>query len=75
MVLKIRICHFKEPIRNQLEELIYSQLENLNAMNDLISIVRHQNELLKNANKKLKEEITDFKERQMKCPTVRRRTA
>ena len=55
--------------KSQLEELIYSQLENLNAMNDLISIMRHQNELLKNANKKLKEEITDFKERHMKYPT------
>lgn len=61
--------------KSQLEELIYSQLENLNAMNDLISIMRHQNDLLKNANKKLKEEIADFKERQMKYPTGRKRTA
>lgn len=59
----------------QLEELIYSQLENLNAMNDLISIMRHQNDLLKNANKKLKEEITDFKERQIKYTTGRKRTS
>lgn len=61
--------------KSQLEELIHSQLENLNAMNDLISIMRHQNDLLKNANKKLKEEITDFKERQMKYPAGRKRTA
>lgn len=61
--------------KSQLEELIYSQLENLNAMNDLISIMCHQNDLLKNANKKLKAEITDFKERQMKYPTGRKRTA
>lgn len=61
--------------KSQLEELIHSQLENLNAMNDLISIMRHQNDLLKNANKKLKEEITDFKEHQMKYPTGRKRTA
>lgn len=61
--------------KSQLEELIFSQLENLNAMNDLISIMRHQNDLLKNANKKLKAEIADFKECQMKYPTGRKRTA
>lgn len=61
--------------KSQLEELVFSQLENLNAMNDLITIMRHQNELLKNANKKLKDEITNFKERQMKYPTGRKRNA
>lgn len=61
--------------KSQLEALIFSQLENLNEMNDLISMMRHQNELLKRANKKLKEEITDFKESQMKYPTRRKRTA
>ena len=59
--------------KSQLEELIYSQLENLNAMNDLISIMRHQNDLLKNANKKLKEEITDFKERNIMYSVGRKR--
>lgn len=54
---------------------IFSQLENLNEMNDLISMMRHQNELLKKANKKLKEEITDFKESQMKYPTRKKRLA
>ena len=38
-----------------LEELVYSQLENLNAMHDLLSIMKHQNGLIKNANKKLKD--------------------
>jgi hypothetical protein len=65
----------KNYTKSQLEELIYSQLENLNAMNDLISIMRHQNELLNNANKKLKEEITDFKESQIKYTIKRKRTA
>lgn len=46
-----------------LEQIVYTQLENLNAMHDLISIMKHQNELLKNANKKLKDEITDFKKK------------
>lgn len=39
------------------------QLENLNAMNDLLSIMKLQNELLHNTNKKLKDEISEFKEK------------
>ncbi|MFC0186629.1 hypothetical protein [Pseudarcicella hirudinis] len=58
-----------------MEEFIYSQLEDLNAMNNLISIMHHQNDLLKKVNKKLKEEITAFKERQMKYPAGKKRTA
>lgn len=46
-----------------LENLVYSQLENLDAMHDLLSIMKHQNELLNSANKKLKDEITDFKQK------------
>lgn len=46
-----------------LEQIVYTQLENLNAMNDLLSIIKHQNELLRNANKKLKDEITEFNEK------------
>lgn len=46
----------------QLEQIVMAQLENLNAMNDLISIMRMQNELLHSANKKLKAEILAFKE-------------
>lgn len=41
-----------------LEELVSCQLENLNAMHDLLSIMKVQNELLHNTNKKLKEEIS-----------------
>lgn len=44
-----------------LEEIVCTQLENLNAVNDLLSIMKLQNELLNNANKKLKDEISDFK--------------
>ena len=58
-----------------LEELVYCQLENLNAMNDLISIMRFQNELLENANKKLKAEISDFKELYVKYPTRKNRSS
>ncbi|WP_103072581.1 hypothetical protein [Aquimarina sediminis] len=37
-----------------LEEIVFIQLENLNAMHDLLSIMKHQNELLNSTNKKLK---------------------
>ncbi len=46
-----------------LEEIVFVQLENLNAMHDLLSIMKHQNELLNNVNKKLKDEISDFKKK------------
>jgi hypothetical protein len=39
-------------------------------MHDLISIMKHQNELITNANKKLKEEISDY--RQNLYPTAGR---
>lgn len=55
-----------------LEELVSCQLENLNAMHDLLSIMKVQNELLHNTNKKLKEEISDFKEKQFIYPTRKR---
>ena len=38
-----------------LEEIVAMQYHNLNAIHDLISIMKHQNELVKNANKKLTE--------------------
>lgn len=44
-----------------LEKIVSVQLENLNAMHDLLSIMKHQNELLDSANKKLKDEITGIK--------------
>lgn len=55
-----------------LEELVSCQLENLNAMHDLLSIMKVQNELLHNANKKLKDEISEFKEKHFIYPTGKR---
>ena len=49
--------------KTDLEQIVSVQLENLNAMHDLLSIMKHQNELLNSANKKLKDEITDFKQK------------
>ncbi|MDO5971050.1 hypothetical protein Q4Q35_14680 [Flavivirga aquimarina] len=47
----------------QLEQIVYTQLENLNAIHDLLRIMKVQNELIDNANKKLKDEVIDFKKR------------
>lgn len=55
-----------------LEELVSCQLENLNAMHDLLSIMKVQNELLHNANKKLKDEISEFKEKHFVYPIGKR---
>ncbi|WP_459211526.1 hypothetical protein [Aquimarina rhabdastrellae] len=44
-----------------LERIVSMQYENLNAIHDLLSIMKHQNELLNNANKKLKDEINGVK--------------
>lgn len=44
-----------------LERIVSMQYENLNAIHDLLSIMKHQNELLTNANKKLKDEINGVK--------------
>lgn len=53
-----------------LEQIVLVQLENLEAMHELLSIMKHQTELLHSANKKLKDEITDFK--QKRYPTRKR---
>ena len=46
-----------------LEQIVYTQLENLIAIHDLLRIMKLQNELIENANKRLKDEIIDFKKR------------
>ncbi|NAS13679.1 hypothetical protein [Poritiphilus flavus] len=56
----------------ELEQIVYRQLENLNAMNDLLQIMKLQNELIENANTKLKDEITGFKKTFVKYPTTLR---
>lgn len=54
----------------QLEQIVFTQLENLNAMNDLLSIMKLQNELLDKVNMKLKDEISEFKKTFIKYPTT-----
>ncbi len=53
----------KRYTKADLEALVCCQLENLNAMHDLLRIMKTQNELLENANKKLHREVSDFKEK------------
>lgn len=60
----------KRYTKADLEQIVSVQLENLNVMHDLLSIMRHQNELLNSANKKLKDEIIDL--RQKLYPTRKR---
>jgi hypothetical protein len=55
-----------------LERIVSVQLENLNAIHDLLSIMKVQNELIHNANKKLKDEISEFKQKQY--PTGRKKS-
>jgi hypothetical protein len=62
----------KRYIKADLEEIISIQFENLNAIHDLLSIKKYQNELIGSANKKLKDEITDFKH---KLYLTRKRTS
>lgn len=52
-----------------LEQIVYTQLQNLDAMHDLLRIMKVQNELLENANKKLSDEISEFKDKQVRYPT------
>ena len=55
-----------------LENIVMVQLENLDAMNDLISIMKVQNELLEHANKRLKDEILEFRKKHKRY-TVRKK--
>ena len=53
----------KRCTKADLEALVSCQLDNLNAMHDLLRIMKTQNELLENANKRLHREVSDFKEK------------
>lgn len=53
----------------QLEQIVFTQLENLDVMNDLLRITKLQNELLEKVSMKLKDEISEFKQTFDKYPT------
>ena len=61
----------KRYTKADLEEIVYKQLENLNAMHDLLGIMKFQNDLIQNINQTLREEIGQFKEKQVMYPTRR----
>ncbi len=63
----------KRYTKAELEEIVYKQLENLNAMHDLLSILKFQNDLIQNINRTLREEIGQFKEDQVMYPKKRMR--
>ena len=62
----------KRYTKADLERIVSVQLENLNAIHDLLSIMKVQNELIHNANKKLKDEISEFKQKQY--PNARKKS-
>lgn len=59
----------KQYTKADLERIVMTQLENLNAIHDLLGIMKLQNELLNNANIKLKDEISEFKDKLVKYST------
>ena len=62
----------KRYIKADLEEIVYKQLDNLNAMHDLLRIMKVQNDLIQNINQTLREEIGQFKEQHVMYPTRRK---
>ena len=62
----------KRYTKADLEQIVSVQLENLNAMHDLLSIMKHQNELLHIVNKKLEDEILELEDELVTYPTRKR---
>ena len=62
----------KRYTKADLEEIVYKQLDNLNAMHDLLRIMKVQNDLIQNINQTLREEIGQFKEQQVMYPRRRK---
>lgn len=57
-----------------LEELVFTQLENLNAIHDLLRIIKTQNELLQKANDKLSKQLSEHTDTMYPKPSRRRRS-
>ena len=53
----------KRYTKAELEEIVYKQLENLNAMHDLLSILKFQNDLIQNINRTSIEHQSNIKRR------------
>jgi hypothetical protein len=50
----------------ELERIVVAQLDNLDAMNDLVAIMRTQNELLRKANERLESVVEEFGKKRYK---------
>jgi hypothetical protein len=59
--------------KSDLEQIVSTQLENLNAMHDLITIMKTQNVLLHQANERLKQEVNGVEEKKCVLYNKRRR--
>ena len=55
-----------------LERIVLMQLENLDAMNDLLRIMKVQNELLEKANEKLAKDVAKFKRKDYDMAAMKR---
>lgn len=64
----------KRYTKADLEEIVSKQLENLDAMHDLLRIMKLQNDLIQNINQTLRKEIGQFKDQQINYPTRRTRS-
>ena len=72
-IYEIKLCTMsRRYTKADLEEIVYKQLENLNAMHDLLGIMKFQNDLIHNINQTLREEIGQFKKQQVMYPTRRK---
>lgn len=49
--------------RDQMEEIIFIQLDNLNAIGEQAQLLKQQNELLNKVNQELREELIEYKKR------------
>lgn len=56
-----------------LEEIVYTQLENLNAMHDLLRIMKTQTDLIERINEKLKQEIAGINESKVDYKKLKRK--
>lgn len=59
--------------KDQLEELLYAQLGNLNSLGEQNRLLREQNELLIKLNHKIIEEVDDTKKKIVPYPSLRKK--
>ena len=64
----------KRYTKADLEQIVSKQLENLDAMHDLLAIMKLQNDLIQNINHTLRKEIGQFQKEQINYPTRRTRS-